>query len=323
MFLKDEVIQSSEKAPLVSVVIPCYNHQNYVEECISSIINQGYRNIELIIIDDGSSDDSVRIIQKLRPECQDRFIRFEFIARSNQGLCATLNQAIEWCEGKYFSAVASDDVWMPFKTAQQVKFLEENPNISAVFGGIVLIDKDSRFIRKIERHGVFSFQDIFLNRHFLPAPTALIRLNQLRDVGYDPNIKIEDWNMWLKLTRNCDASLVTLKQSVAFYRQHGSSVSRDVDFMYEQGIRILAQFRSDKNYDRAMAAHELSFSSICAFKDKRRAVHHFLLYLRARKYSARAFSVLGKILIPNSLVRYQRSICSKVVSLKWLDRCRK
>ena len=80
--------------PLVSIAIPSYNHEIYVQECIRSVIDQDYRNIELIIIDDGSTDNSVEKIEELIPLCKKRFVRFEFLCRENKGLSATLNEAI-------------------------------------------------------------------------------------------------------------------------------------------------------------------------------------------------------------------------------------
>ena len=117
----------NKKNPLVSVVVPCYNHERYVKECIQSIIDQSYKNIELIVIDDGSKDASVAVIEGLRGACEERFTRFEFSARENRGLCNTLNQALDWCQGEYFAAIASDDQWLPFKTEKQVEYLEEHP----------------------------------------------------------------------------------------------------------------------------------------------------------------------------------------------------
>ncbi|MGA6331370.1 glycosyltransferase family 2 protein, partial [Acinetobacter baumannii] len=100
------------KQPLVSIVIPCYNHANFVQDCIQSVIAQTYQNIELIIIDDGSKDGSVEKIQEFIGECEKRFVRFEFRNRPNKGLSATLNEALEWCQGEYFSAIASDDMML-------------------------------------------------------------------------------------------------------------------------------------------------------------------------------------------------------------------
>ena len=105
--------------PLVSVAIPCYNHERFVQDSIQSIIDQTYQNIELIIIDDGSRDGSVEKIKEMIPACQERFVRFEFRHRPNKGLSATLNEALEWCEGKYFSALASDDIVLKNKIDKQ------------------------------------------------------------------------------------------------------------------------------------------------------------------------------------------------------------
>ena len=109
--------------PLVSVVIPCYNHENFVQDSIQSVINQTYQNIELIIIDDGSKDGSVEKIQEMIPACQERFVRFEFRYRPNKGLSATLNEALEWCEGDFVSFLSSDDYYHKDKIFFQANYL--------------------------------------------------------------------------------------------------------------------------------------------------------------------------------------------------------
>jgi alpha-1,3-rhamnosyltransferase len=289
-------------SPLVSVVIPCYNHARYVKECVMSVIDQDFKNIELIIIDDGSKDASVQVIEELRGACEARFSRFEFIHRENRGLCNTLNQALEWCEGEYYAALASDDIWVPMKLTTQVGYLEAHPEVVAVFGGITLIDEHGDILRKVEKPGSFGFKDILLNHYFLPAPTALVRRDKLQEIGYDPLIKIEDWNMWLKLAKP-HRQLVSLKESVTLYRQHQHNISGDAEMMHEEGVKILAQFSDDADYQQAVAEHDLAVSSMLAFKEKRKAIRYFLAYLRAHRYSSRALPVLIKILIPSFFLR--------------------
>ena len=244
------------------------------------------------------------LIEGMRITCEERFVRFEFISRENRGLCNTLNQALDWCKGTYFSAVASDDLWLPFKTEKQVEYLESHLKIVAVFGGVILIDESGGVIRKIERPGSFEFRDIFLNKHFLPAPTALVRRLELQAIGYDPAIKIEDWNIWLKLSKFNGARLDTLGDAVALYRQHQTNMSGDVEMIHEQGMKILAQFSDDADYKLAIAEHELGISAILAFRDKRNSIRHFMAYLNTGEYSLRAFAVLVKILIPNVLAKF-------------------
>ena len=133
-------MKMNKQKPLVSVVIPCYNHEKFVQDCIQSVINQTYENIELIIIDDGSKDGSVEKIQEMIPICKQRFIRFEFRYRPNKGLSATLNEALEWCHGKYFSAIASDDMLLAEKLMVQVPILEADDACKGVFGNMILIN---------------------------------------------------------------------------------------------------------------------------------------------------------------------------------------
>ena len=91
-----------ENGPLVTAVIPVYNHEKYVAESIRSIIQQTYRNIELIVINDGSKDRSHEVVLGLTEECKRRFVRFEYINRENRGLSATLDQALGMAKGNTF-----------------------------------------------------------------------------------------------------------------------------------------------------------------------------------------------------------------------------
>ena len=242
-----------EKKPLVSVVIPCYNHENFVQECIQSIIDQDYQNIELIIIDDGSKDNSVQKIEEMREVCEKRFVRFEIRHRPNKGLCKTLNEGIEWTTGKYLCSVASDDIWMSHKVMVQVQYLEENKESIGVFGGIKLIDTAGNITTSVSRdHQKFNFNDIFLHKHLLPAPTGLCHRDKIVNVGgYDENLAIEDWSMWLKLTK-CGGSLDFLDEYFAFYRRHDDNLSSKIDVMHNGRISIIELYKEHPKYKHAL-----------------------------------------------------------------------
>src|SRR5665213_2465623 len=98
---------NEENMPLVTAVLPVYNHERYVVESIRSILNQTYRDVELIIINDGSKDRSHEMILTIVDECEQRFVHFEYIDRENKGLSATLNEALKIAKGKYFTVLAS------------------------------------------------------------------------------------------------------------------------------------------------------------------------------------------------------------------------
>lgn len=242
--------------PLVSVVIPCYNHENFVQDSIQSVINQTYQNIELIIIDDGSKDGSVEKIQEMISVCQERFIRFEFRHRPNKGLSATLNEALEWCQGIYYSAIASDDMMLPGKTKLQVEFLDTHENISAVFGGIELIDNNNiKISERVRQSKQYRFKDIILHQHDLPAPTQMIRLSALKRVGgYDPDIVIEDWYMWIKLSELGD--LYYMDHLLCLYRQHATNISKNLEKMRQGRAKVLSFYKDSDLYQLAILEAE-------------------------------------------------------------------
>ncbi|OCL91218.1 glycosyltransferase family 2 protein [Aliarcobacter thereius] len=243
-----------KKLPLVSVVVPCYNHEKYVKETIESIINQTYQNIELIVIDDGSKDNSVKVIESLIPKCKERFSRFEFRHRPNKGLCATLNEALEWCDGKYYSACASDDVLIENKIELQVKYMQNNPKSIGVFGGIQMIDDKKNIIKTISKPNTkYTFEDIFLHKHFLPAPTALLKLNSVKNIGgYREELIIEDWSMWLFLTEQ-GQTLDLLENVLAKYRRHDGNLSVQSEKMHKGRLQIIDLYKKHKLYKEALS----------------------------------------------------------------------
>ncbi|SMR74733.1 glycosyltransferase family 2 protein [Marinobacterium sediminicola] len=243
----------NEKNPLVSIVIPCYNHDKYVQECIRSVIAQDYENIELIIIDDGSKDESVIKIQELVPQCEKHFIRFDFRTRPNKGLCVTLNEALEWCEGKYVSFIASDDVMRPYKTREQAYYLENNLNSIGVFGGVEVLYKNN-YKKEIKKNkNSYNFDDILLHKHNLPAPTSMLRLDNVRAVnGFREGFIIEDWIMWLDLTE-AGGKLDYIDKVFSLYRRHDNNLSANLEKMYAGRMQVVEVFKNKKNYNKAKA----------------------------------------------------------------------
>ena len=238
--------------PLVSVVIPCYNHEQFVKDSIQSVIDQTYENIELIIIDDGSKDESIIKIQEMVESCKQRFVRFEFRSRENKGLSETLNESLRWCQGKYYSAIASDDQMLNYKTEIQVKFLEINSNFTAVFGGVQLIDKNNKKLEKLVSEAKsYSFEDIIMHRHDILAPTQMIRKEAIEKVGgYNSSLFIEDWYMWLLLTKQGD--IFNINKVLTLYRRHDSNSSNNLSKMHSGRFQVLSFFSDSKLYLKAM-----------------------------------------------------------------------
>jgi alpha-1,3-rhamnosyltransferase len=237
------------KMPLVTAVIPVYNHEKYVRESIRSILDQSYSEIELFVINDGSRDRSHDVVQTLIEECRSRFVRFEYINRENRGVSATLNQALEMSSGKYFSALASDDVADCDKFTFLVKALESaGDNTAAAFGDASFIDEHGRSIVMNERcqihdsksgkaYSTFlelntryrnfdyksaefgTYRELLLG-NYLPAMSCVLKTACIREAGgWTEGNVLEDWEMWIKLARRHD--LIFVDAAVAHYRIHG------------------------------------------------------------------------------------------------------
>lgn len=240
--------------PLVSVIIPCYNHDQFVQDSIQSVIDQDYENIELIIIDDGSQDNSVLKIQEMIEACKERFVRFEFRHRANIGLSRTLNEALEWSQGVYLSCIASDDILKPYKISIQVDYLQKNILSIGVFGGVEIIDENTTVKQIIlKRPKKYNFNDIFLHQHNLPAPTQLLRLENVRKIGgYKDSLLIEDWPMWLFLTEH-GGTLDYVNTIFTSYRRHHGNLSARLDDMQKARVEVVELFSNNKLSKRALA----------------------------------------------------------------------
>ncbi len=245
---------NQENMPLVTAIIPVYNHEKYVAESIRSIIQQTYRNIELIVINDGSSDKSHERVLALVEECKQRFVRFEYINRENIGVSATLNQALSMARGEYLTVHDSDDIALPERTALLVDALEaKDHSYAAAFGNALFIDEKSRRVRLNKHGGIFedtsgraydNFVDFYMkHRHFnykgenfgsyktlvvgnyLPSMSSIVRTAAISEVGgWTARNVIEDWEMWLKLSKKF--KLLYVDQPMALYRWHDSNTAK-------------------------------------------------------------------------------------------------
>lgn len=236
---------------LVTIAIPCYNHAVFVQDSIRSVINQTYKNIELIIIDDGSTDQSVNKIKEMLIECEQRFTRFEFRDRPNKGLCNTLNEALEWAQGDYFCVIASDDQMLPEKTSLQISSFKSDT--VGVFGGVNIINNKNQILSsRVREYSETGFEDILLNKHDLPASSQMFKTDILRQVGgYNPNVKVEDWDLLLRMAK-LNKKMVYMPQLLINYRKHDSNISSDNTFMYTEMIKILDQYVDEPKYAQAL-----------------------------------------------------------------------
>lgn len=242
--------------PLVSVIIPAYNHAQYADSTIRSIITQDYQNIELIIIDDGSRDNTLEVIESMRERCEQRFVRFHVETQENQGTCVTLNRLIAKAQGAYVLLIASDDELLPGAISAMVAKMEQTPEAGLVVGRNIIMDSEGKTCFWDEsRNNVYipekakylSFSD-FLDATTYPTThpkwgtyEALLQCNHIPN-GYlirksildqiPPFTKeapLEDW--WLMLQIAKISRIVSINKETFRYRWHAANTIKQKDKM--------------------------------------------------------------------------------------------
>jgi alpha-1,3-rhamnosyltransferase len=215
------------------------------------MIEQNYENMEMIIIDDGSSDNSIEIIESMIPLCKKRFKRFEFRHRENKGVSATLNEGIMWSKGKYLSPLASDDMAMPNKTSYLVDKLEKSGH-KAAFGSVTDMMNGKLIFGEKSQKTIYKFYDLFLLKKFIHGTACLININSLKDIGlYNENIAVEDLYMWLKLTED-GSNLICYPKVLAKYRTHDNNTVKYLDIMYENLLNTINLYKENMYYNEAL-----------------------------------------------------------------------
>lgn len=214
--------------PLVSVLIPVYNHAPYIERCLESLIEDGWPNLEVLVLDDGSGDNSFGLIEQWRVRHPTAFTRFSASYQTNQGLVRSLNLLLRQATGDFITLVASDDGLLSGGISARVAALEHNPKWLAVIGDTHLTHQDGSVYhfsgtRGFHRRDLRVMQNLALLkrelilRWWVPGPGLLLRKEAYDRLGnYDEQLLFEDRDMYLRLLAH-DA-LGYVDYPVAFYR---------------------------------------------------------------------------------------------------------
>jgi glycosyltransferase involved in cell wall biosynthesis len=229
----DQYGNSTVTHPLVSVRMPSYNHALFIEQALTSVLDDPYPNKEIVIVDDASTDDSDGVIRSWVARNGDR-IPVKYLARkTNQGIAKTINQTLSQCAGEYIVSLASDDYLLLGGILKRVRYLQENPDKMAVFADCIVVDGNGKLIAE---SGLTGFHHANLShfrtnsgirREFIlnwsvPGPVLMIRRGLLDVVGgYNEQRIIEDWDFYLRMAA---ADMIGFTDGmVSAYRVHGNN----------------------------------------------------------------------------------------------------
>ncbi|MDQ3748111.1 MAG: glycosyltransferase family 2 protein, partial [Acidobacteriota bacterium] len=218
----------------VSVLVPSYNHAPFVERTLLSIFKQTLAPKKLIVIDDGSKDESVEVIERVLLECP---FDCSFIKRENRGLSATLNEGFVQTDGEYFAYLGSDDVWLPTFLEQRIELLQKRPRAVLAFGHAFLIDEADQIIDCTDAWTGFADGDmlpLLLRGMIFSSPSVVYRRTALAKHAWNENSILEDYELYLKLC--ADGEFALDSGILCAWRQHGWNVSRDFSAMLDEWL---------------------------------------------------------------------------------------
>lgn len=196
--------------PLVSIITPNYNCEKYICETIESVLNQTYKNWEMIIIDDCSTDNSLEVIKKYEKESRIRIFRNDI----NRGVSYSRNRGIEESKGKYIAFLDSDDLWKKDKLEKQIKFMEDK-DIVLSYSSYQKINEDGSERGRIKVPQKLDYNELLKNC-LIGLLTSIYKKESLKEIRFK-EVKSEDYIFWLEVLKKIDFAY-GLKEELAYYR---------------------------------------------------------------------------------------------------------
>jgi glycosyltransferase involved in cell wall biosynthesis len=223
---------------LVSVIIPCYNQAGYLGKAIESLLAQTYRPIEIVVVDDGSTDET--------PAVMDRYAaRIKAVRQANAGLAGARNAGLAVAAGELVAFLDADDFLFPDTVEQHVATLLSHPEASVSYGGCVHVDGADRELGRVTPKPLpDDALTALLSANRFPVHAAMVRRQAAENVGgFDSSLATcEDWDWWIRLA-SAGHRFVAAPGAWAVYRRHPASMSAAYGRMLQGGLQVMAKHR--------------------------------------------------------------------------------
>lgn len=274
--------------PLVTVGIPNYNYANFIKKTLDSVANQTYENIEVIIVDDYSTDNSIKEIQNWINYYQGDF-KINFIRNErNLGLSKSCNVILKNANGKYLQLLDSDDIIYPFKISKQVNLLENCSNVALVYSNVTVINENDEIINpdycnriNYDKNNMpeGKVKDQLLDFNFITVHSALVNTKIVKEVGgFDENLVLQDYYMWLKLSEKFEIKF--LNECTGGYRIHNLSMSNSVKTnpaSVNSAITLKYRYyKTSSALTKKRIAKNIQFASVYLYQQKYRTAKKWL-----------------------------------------------
>jgi len=238
--------------PVVSVNLCCYNSERYLRETLESIVNQTYRNWELVIINDGSTDSTETVVK----EYADRGFPIVYYYQQNQGLGYSRNEALKRSRGKYIAFIDHDDIWLPEKLERQVAVFENNINVDFVYTDYYVIRNNKRIIKFGNKQPEGDVFKSFLCSYPVHVSTAMARRKAVDKLSsfFNPDLHLtEEYDLFMRLLYISKAAYIN--KPLATYRYHPdmTSITKEIRLIRET-ISVIETFKLlDRDFEKEYA----------------------------------------------------------------------
>lgn len=242
---------------LVSIITPTFNREKYLALAIESVLNQLHDNFELLIIDDGSTDNTRKLVGRYQSDK-----RIHYFYQNNQGQSVARNTGLREANGKYICFLDSDDLFAPDKLSKQVSFLEHNPSIPITYSDEELIDEEGHVFstHNMKRHSGILYEKLLID-NFVSITTIMVRRECFDEMGmFDETIKVaDDYELWLRFSTKYEFHYEP--QYFAQYRVMREQISSDKTSRFNSNKRIIESFflkfpdLIDKNKKQQIRCH--------------------------------------------------------------------
>ena len=224
-----------DEKPLVSVLIAAYNEEDWIEKALESIVSQTYKNIEIIVVDDGSTDDTLKILETKRQE--DR--RINIITQENKGLTRSLNIGISKCNGKYIARMDADNISRKDRIQKQVTFLTKNADYTVVGSWRKEIDEKGNIKKRKFPVKNEEIKKWLIRACVISHSAAMIQAHKLRHYMYDESFKTsQDYDLWVRMAKKEKFYNIPEFLTTAYNRKTGITNSKKRKEAFKTKMRI-------------------------------------------------------------------------------------
>jgi glycosyltransferase involved in cell wall biosynthesis len=259
-------------SPAVSVVLPTYNREDVVGRAIESVLEQSYRDFELIVVDDGSTDDTAAVVRSF-DDPRVAFLEYE----ENSGAPAARNTGIREAAGEFIAFQDSDDEWHPEKLEKQMEvFADAPPSVGVVYTGFTRVGEETETYHPgpgvDPKEG--DVHQSLLRQNFVTTQAAVVRAQCFEDVGgFDERLpRFQDWELWIRISREYAFKLVDQSLVTAYDRP--DSISNDLDALVEARKVIIGKHADD--FGREQLAKQLFGLGHSSLKARRAGGRRYL-----------------------------------------------